>query len=134
MNHESIVCSSCGALINSGDEYCPTCSAPTAFAFNLDPMKMIESEGHLFVRAVEGRQKPIVLIGVWILFLPMFLFGAFFAITIIAQGFGSGLENFVFFWGAFGLAFIAFIILNRVTSNYFRPKSPAADEPGDSLS
>jgi len=119
MNADSLVCSSCGSLIPSTVEYCPKCLSPTAAAFNLDPMKVIETEGHLLVRATQGRQKPIVLIGIWILFLPVLLVGLLFAVTIISEGISSGMANFAFFWGAVGLAFIGFTVLYKVTKNYF---------------
>lgn len=117
---DKILCSSCGEPLSMADTYCPNCSAPTISAFNLDPMNVIESEGRLLSRAAEGRQKPIVLIGIWILFLPVFLVGVFFAINILSEGGESGLGNFVFFWGAIGLAAVGFIVLYRVTKNYFQ--------------
>ncbi|MFL6467719.1 MAG: hypothetical protein ACJ72Z_07150 [Pyrinomonadaceae bacterium] len=115
---ERLVCASCGRLIGVSDAYCPDCMAPTGGVSNLDPMQAIVSEGRLFSRATEGRQKPIVLIGVWILFLPFVLVGGFSAISILRQGLGSGFENFIFFWGAIGLAFIGFTVLYKVTTNY----------------
>jgi len=122
-----LLCASCGRLIGVSDAYCLNCMAPTTGVSNLDPMQAILSEGRLLSRASEGRQKPIVLIGIWILFLPMFLVGAFSAISILSTGIGSGFSNFVFFWGAVGLAFIGFMVIYRVTKNYFGLK-PETDE------
>ena len=124
---ERLLCASCGRLIGVSDAYCLNCMAPTTGVSNLDPMQAIVSEGRLLSRASEGRQKPIVLIGIWILFLPMFLVGAFSAISILSEGIGSGFSNFVFFWGAVGLAFIGFMVIYRVTKNYFGLK-PETDE------
>jgi len=124
---ERLLCASCGRLIGVSDAYCLNCMAPTTGVSNLDPMQAILSEGRLLSRASEGRQKPIVLIGIWILFLPMFLVGAFSAISILSTGIGSGFSNFVFFWGAVGLAFIGFMVIYRVTKNYFGLK-PETDE------
>jgi RNA polymerase subunit RPABC4/transcription elongation factor Spt4 len=128
INHETNVCSSCGQLISSSSEYCPICSVPTIVANNLDPFLSIENEGRLLSRAVDVPRKPIVLIGMWILFLPVFLFGMFFSISIITQGASSGTENFFFFWGAFGLAFAGFTVLSKTTANYFRPHPKVAEE------
>jgi hypothetical protein len=126
---ERLVCASCGRLIGVSDAYCPNCMSPTSGVSNLDPMQAIVSEGRLFVRASEGRQKPIVLIGIWILFLPLLLVGLFAAISILGEGIGSGISNFVFFWGAMGLAFIGFTVLYKVTKNYFRWKpGPEVDD------
>ena len=124
---ERLLCASCGRLIGVSDAYCLNCMAPTTGVSNLDPMQAILSEGRLLSRASEGRQKPIVLIGIWILFLPMFRVGAFSAISILSTGIGSGFSNFVFFWGAVGLAFIGFMVIYRVTKNYFGLK-PETDE------
>ena len=131
MDTESSVCSSCGNLISPYVDYCPKCLSPTAATFNLDPINAIETEGHLLVRAAQGRQKPIVLIGIWILFLPVFLSGLLFAISILGEGISSGMANFVFFWVAIGLAFIGFTVLYKVTKNYFGWKPPTEDENGE---
>jgi len=106
---------------------------PSSEVSNLDPMLAIESEGRLLTRAAEGKQKPIVLIGVWLIFLPMLLIGLFSAITILGEGIGSGISNFVFFWGAVGLAFIGFMVLYRVTKNYFGGSVKTEEEDKDEV-
>jgi len=58
----------------------------------------------------------------------MFLVGAFSAVSILREGIGSGFSNFVFFWGAVGLAFIGFTVLYRVTKNYFGWRTEIEDE------
>ena len=127
-----IVCASCGSLIGVADTYCPKCFAPASTISDLDPMRAIENEGHMLLRATEGKQKPIVLIGIWILFFPVLLVSIFLAVNSFFEGIGSGFSGFVFFWAAVGLVFIAFMVLYKVTRNYFG-WNPQIDEEEDEI-
>src|SRR5688572_29783793 len=130
---ERFVCSSCGHLVEIGENYCDNCSAPTNSAFNLDPMTAIESEGDLFVRAAEGRQKPIVLVGSWIMFFPAIVVLVAVAFSSIFAGPGPPAADLVFFAVGMLLATAFSIILFRITRNYFRSKDTrSADEAEDS--
>ena len=82
----------------------------------LDPHQAIKAEAFLFRKALEGRPRLIVLLGVWILHLPVLMFSVGFAIYLLLNG--RGFSNFIFFWALVGLSYIAFVILYRITQNY----------------
>ncbi len=118
MTDTVVACDSCGHLLHPSDEACPNCGVLAGTVSNLDPMQAIESEGRLLTKATEGKPKTIVLIGIWILFAPVFFASAYMAIDIAVERPGTTMTNFIFFWGAVGLAIISGKILYKVTRNY----------------
>jgi len=82
-------------------------------------MGSIQAQGFMLRKAIDSRPKPIVLIGVWILFLPALVVSICMAVYLITQQHGLG--YFVFFWLSIGLIYISFRILFQVTRNYFSP-------------
>jgi len=114
-----ITCPSCQALIDANETFCRECGAPITTAATLDPMGSIHAQGFMLRKAVDSRPKPIVLIGIWILFLPALAGSAYFAVYLITQQ--HGLSYFVFFWLSVGLTYLSFRVLYQVTKNYFSP-------------
>ena len=119
MDEEIIACLSCMAPNPATIAFCEKCGAPIGTTSTLDPLKMIRAEGFLLKKATTDRPKPIVLFGVWIIFLPWLAGSILLAGSQILYGFDF--EGFVFFWIGVGLAMVALIILYRVTKNYFAP-------------
>ena len=123
---ETITCPSCQALNNRRAEFCHKCGAPLGPVATLDPMQTIQAEGFLLRKATEGRPSRIVLIGIWIVFLPCLVGTVYSAIRLLFGERGS--FGFFFFWGSIGLSIIAFMILYRVTKNYLTiPKKQLDD-------
>jgi hypothetical protein len=113
---KKITCVSCLAQNGPFDTFCHECGAPIGRTATLDPIQTIQTEGFLFRKALEGRPKVTVLMGVWILHLPVLLGGVGGAIYIIR--YQRGLAAFVFFWALVALSCFAFIVLYRITKNY----------------
>jgi hypothetical protein len=114
--NESVTCVSCFARISGSEAFCHACGAPVGTTATLDPIKTIQAEGFLFRRALEGRPKPIVLVCVWILHLPVFVLGVWAAFySLIYMEVYSGFAYFLFMMG---LSCLALAILYRVTKNY----------------
>ncbi len=120
------LCPSCATTIGLNEVFCPKCSGPASLLSTTDPIQRIQTEGFIYRRAVEGRPKPIVVIGVWLLFLPLLIIGAIGMIGLIFTGAGTGTVGFVMFWLAAALAYCGGVMLYRVTRNYF--KKPENDE------
>jgi hypothetical protein len=121
---EMVICVSCLTQNTQAAAFCRKCGSPIGAVATLDPMQTIQAEGFLFRKALEGRPRPIVVLGVWILFFPMLALSVGFAIHLIFNP--SGFSDFVFFWAFVGLAYAAFVILYRVTRNYLT--IPVEDE------
>lgn len=83
---------------------------------NLDPFQAIQTQGFLLRKSLEGRPKLIVLLGVWILHLPVLVIGLFVAVHMFLNL--RSRAEFVFIFAMAGLAYYAFIVLYRITKNY----------------
>jgi hypothetical protein len=116
---QQITCPSCQALVDARESFCRECGAPITTTATLDPMGSIHAQGFMLRKAVDGPPKPIVLIGIWIVFLPALAVSVYMAVSLITQQ--HGLASFVFFWVSVGLAYVSFRILFQVTKNYFSP-------------
>lgn len=115
-NGETITCVSCLAQNEQFTAFCRQCGAPISATATVDPLQTIQAEGFLLRKALEGRPKPIVFLGIWILYLPVLGAGVGIAIYMILNG--RGWANFIFFWAGMGLASFAFVVLYRATKNY----------------
>ncbi len=114
----TITCPSCAALNSASEAFCEECGAPIGARVTLDPVQTIRAEGFMLRKSLEGRPRFIVLVGTWVLNLPVLLISLGAALYIITKW--RGLSAFVFFWMLIGLSYIAFVILYRITRNYIR--------------
>src|SRR5215471_18605108 len=116
MKSDFVTCPSCQALNDRFESFCDSCGAPIGATATVDPVSIIHAEGFMLRKAVDGPPRTIVLIGVWIMFLPALVISAVMAIYLAVNF--RGLGNFVFFWLGLGLVFVSSVILYRVTRNY----------------
>ncbi len=128
---EDVFCPSCSSSINQEYTFCPKCGGPMGPLTTLDPVQTIRAEGFVLQKATETRPKPIVLVGIWILFFPGFLIGLWFSITVAINRAGSGASDFVFFWIGVLIAYIAAVFLFKVTRNYLRHVPSETTKSGD---
>lgn len=116
MTNKAITCPACMTLNSQSAAFCRKCGSPIGAVSTIDPLQSIQAEGFLLRKATTGRPGPIILVGIWILHLPVLVGSIVGAIYLIFNQTGWG--NFVFFWAAVGLAYLAFMILYRTTKNY----------------
>jgi hypothetical protein len=112
-------CPLCQAVNPRFEAFCRNCGAPIGETATLDPLNLIRSENQLYQKAIEGRPKLIVLIGVWILFSPILLVCLPGSIYLILDH--SSSVGFMGFWFGIILSVVAVIMLYRTTKNYFSP-------------
>lgn len=93
-----------------------------------DPIQRLSSEGYAYRKAAEMKPNVVVLIGVWLIFLPVFLFCLFNALGLIFGIAGGGLFIFVVFWVFVVVGLFSFIMLYKVSRNYFYPANYWKDE------
>lgn len=113
-------------MIGPNEVFCPKCSSPVSLLSTTDPIQSIQTEGFIYRRSVEGRPKPIVVIGVWLLFFPLLGLGVIWMVTILTVGAGTGTAGFVMFLIAAAVTYCGAVMLYRVTRNYF--KKPENEE------
>jgi len=109
-----VVCLSCGDANDPAADFCARCGAPVGRFMTLDPFKAIYTEGWLFRKSASARIRPIVLIGMWVLFgIPL---GTVALFALLRPG-GTHPMGYLY---TLGLCAIYFLVLVRVTRNFIR--------------
>ncbi len=125
MNDENqIVCPSCGKLMDAGSVSCPNCFWQAGTSANLDPVGAIRGEGEMFQKAFRQKPKPIVVLGVWIMFLPAFILCSAVAVSTLSDQATPTSQRLIMFAAMAAGAFISANFLYRITRNY-----RAGDQP-----
>lgn len=113
-----ITCPNCSAVNNDLAEFCYKCN--NKFGTNLDPMGIIYDEGALLRNVAHKKPKFIVLLGTWLIFLPLVISG--FLLSLDQILYESGTNGFLFFWLGVAMVFVSLFFLYNVTRNYFTMK------------
>ncbi len=128
---EAVVCPKCVVENDPDAAFCHQCGAPIGLVAALDPIQSILAEGFVYRQAVEGPPKGIILLGMWLLFLPPML------TVLLGMTYTASIH-----WGAttdalFGILIPLYgvacaIILYRTTANYvLRRKETYPGEPSN---
>ena len=112
-----VICRSCQALNASFETVCDECGGPLGATRTLDQSPAGDS--HL---RKARRLKPLVLLGIWMIFFPMFLSNAYAAFYWATHRHGT-LAEFIFFWGATGLTLLSFCVLFWASRKFFAARS-----------
>jgi hypothetical protein len=113
------LCKSCAALNEPDVNFCVKCGAPLSSYSTIGPFESIFAQGFVYRVAAENPRRFIVVLGIWLIFLPFVLAGA----MIIASGEGLGWDLM-----GLGLLFVPLAIIGRTTWNYFAAKKPAGEK------
>lgn len=120
---EAMVCPNCLAANDPEEPFCRGCGAPVGLVSTLDPVQKILAEGYAYRQAVDGPPKRIILIGIWILFLPQILVAGFYFSTLRSMPWeGMGGKFFELLTAFYGLCCL--VILYRATANHLRHRPP----------
>lgn len=109
---EQELCTQCTAGNRPGSHFCRKCGAPLSSYAATGPFESLFAEGHVYRKAAEQPQRLIVVLGIWLIFGPVALFGA----MVAALSWENG-RPFGFLVGLGLLAFSAFLI-GKTTKNY----------------
>ena len=112
-----VACPGCQALNGRWETVCDECGAPVGNTAVVDQNPTITAQSVLLPKPLTSRLRLIVLIGIWIIFLPAFLSNTYAAI-LWATHHHRRLAEFIFFWGAVGLAFLSLVMLYWATKKY----------------
>lgn len=106
-------------------KFCKECGAPIGAFTTTMPFERIQAEGFAYREASSNPTKPIVLVGMYLIFFP-WLIGAW-------SMAGYFLYYYDYVWGAifFALGLVACLMLLKTTKNYIKNKRQKPDEPAD---
>ena len=114
---KTFVCFSCMQPNEVGDKVCIYCDAPISETLSTDPLQVAYGKGRNYRRAVIGKPKPIVVLGVWLAFLPTFVVSLGVVLETLFNR--SGTTGIILFLITFFLTVFSAGMLYRVTKNYF---------------
>ena len=115
-----ILCPNC-AFSNAPDvDFCARCRAPLSTMATIDPLRSTLAEGFVYRRAVEGTSKPIVLVGIWLIFLPAM------GLAVIQTINDGNRTPFQIGW-AVAVSTLGGAILYRSTASFLRKRREARD-------
>ena|SRR5438067_1142448 len=118
--HFYVICPACQALNGRLETVCDQCGAPIGNTATLDPT--IRAQRVPPPKKLASRPRPLMLIGYWAIFLPAFVNNTYAAIYWTTYH-PRRLAEFIFFWGAVGLAFLSFVMLYWATKKYVVSRS-----------
>jgi hypothetical protein len=79
-------------------------------------------EGFVYAKALHKRPKLVVVIGLWLLFFPVFGFAAFVVIALLVDFTHNGLMGAIMFLLALAVVYYSGKMLFIVTGNYFKKR------------
>ena len=83
---DKIVCQSCLHENESSAAFCEKCNAPIGQHATTDPVQSAITEGRSLSDGIHRPGKPIIVIGIWTLFVPFVIVYLIMAGTIILEG------------------------------------------------
>jgi hypothetical protein len=129
MSEGTVVCPHCLAPNAERSDFCRECGTPLTSHAETDPLGQIRATGDTYLKAIDSPVKPIVVIGMWLIFGPMAAGGVglllWFSIGIATNPFGpvtiqSVFGVIIFIGLSTGMAAICSTVLYRTTRNYIR--------------
>ena len=108
---EEALCTNCGTPNILGEDFCTNCGCPLNSYAQIDPIKRIRTYGFMFRSMVKSPDRPIILVGGWIVLAPPVIF----SYLLIVMG---GYRNFYEFFRALLICVFCSSALFLLTQNY----------------
>lgn len=83
------LCPHCLVNVDELDHFCPECGGPITAHAAIGPLEQVYALGHGYRGAVSGQPRGIVVIGMWLIFGPTFLFLLLVLFSIVISLFSS---------------------------------------------
>jgi hypothetical protein len=130
-HEEQQLCTSCLCPNVPETHFCKNCGAPLSSYAATAPFERLFAQGHAYRQATENPRKPVVVLGIWLLFGPLALTG------LVILFLSPDSVQSIFIGGA--MFAISLAILVKTTRNYLNrdksiPKPDPGDEPGNQAS
>ena len=117
-------CMACFAPNDVDAEICVECGARFGESNVLQPLNVARAEGQIYQKLALGDKRPRlpVLIGVWVMFLPLLIIGIAIVTAQILDL--QGFTSFVFICIGGGAIYLSILMLWRITTRYFKRDHP----------
>jgi hypothetical protein len=111
------LCISCMAPNDVSADFCSSCKAPLSSYASTGPFEHLFAEGAVYRQAAERPRKFVVVLGVWIIFGTLLLFGMGWCVVVWFQG-RSIAEGIIFSVFGVAMAAISSAMIWKTTRNY----------------
>lgn len=131
---EVALCQNCLAENRPDSHFCHKCNTPLSALASMDPIASIWSRGDTWRKAASRPYRPIILIGMWLLFgIPLLLILRLIAISFIDNPPEDifSVEVLIGLGGPLAGVLLLAAILFKTTRNYLRQKKQQAAESSD---
>ena len=115
------LCKSCAAPNVPGAHFCVKCGAPLSSYSTMGPFETIFAQGFIYREAAQRPRRFIVVLGIWLIFLPQAFIGLALIMSDARSLFGELMGGVAIL--------IAVGIIGRTTSNYLAAKKRANGQP-----
>jgi hypothetical protein len=119
------LCTSCLAPNDARSNFCSKCGAPLTSYAAIGPFEHLFAQGFAYRQAAERPRHPIVLLGIWLIFGPTALIGAFLLLYPPWSQWSHWGQSIL---GGFS-ALLSLAILTKTTWSYFRFRAQAHSRP-----
>ena len=123
-----VVCPNCLEETESFQSFCRKCGAPLSSISTTGPLERIYSSGFMYRQAIEGRPKFVVVIGMYVMFLPMLIGAVCMMIALLTQYEGGIPAKCAITAGIILFGLVPFTILFRTTKNYLKIRRKPDEE------
>ena len=131
VNQDVPLCHNCFSPNDPQAHFCHKCNTPLSVLASMDPVARIWSMGDTFRKAASRPYRPIILIGMWLLFGPRLLY-AFLLTFSFATSICVVSTEMIAPLGVGAASVVLYAaILFKTTRNYYRIKRQQATESSD---
>lgn len=118
------LCTSCLAPNDARANFCSKCGAPLTAYAAIGPFESLFAQGYAVRQAAERPRRPIVLLGIWLVFGPAALVGA---LMLMTPHYSNGGE-----WIIAGMMMVlSLAIIAKTTWSFLRCRTPLTSKPPD---
>ena len=128
------LCHNCLSPNDPRAYFCHKCNTPLSVLASMDPIARIWSMGDTWRKAASRPYRPIILIGMWLLFGTRLVVVLRYLHMMLVSNRSKGLMSLEGFFGLglwLGYGILLSAILFKTTRNYLRIKQQQAAEPPD---
>ena len=128
---ERMLCTSCLHPNEPDAKYCQSCGAPLGPTAAWGPWEQTQAEGFAIRQATTTeRPRLILVLGVWLIFLPMWIVSALLLFIMTVKDTSWDVEDKYWMVIWLGALVLSTALLYRSTANYRRHKLRKTDDPG----
>ena len=127
---EEALCPNCLTPNDPRAYFCRKCATPMSSFAVMDPIGSIWARGDTWHKAASRPTRPIILLGMWLMFGPLALFLLWFLLFYMFDE-GTGLEAVITLGLVISLFVLYSTILLKTTRNYLRLKASQPNEAID---